>query len=407
MNKKHQVAVLFVSGILLVAQSSNSIAGAYRITKVAEITDILPVAFNNRGLIGGSSDLTPGAFQQVAAILDETPQKFSIPGELSSQVTGLNDRGDAVGVSFTKVANSGNMSTSGNGFLIQNGFRSELPNSSFNDVLSPTFNLNNRGDVVASYWNGVRGVGGELVPKSLYLYRNGNRTDLTPTLKNSTPKVDFPAAVEINDAGVILINGGISAPLLGFGNQLLTRAYVYDSITGNVINISNPDRKISFGIDLTQDGEVLATSFGDEEDKRNYVWSKGVSTFIDQPILDALGFSNDAGITVRGLNDDGLVVGSILLSTATEFRTAGFVFDWHTGKAQNLYDFFPSGGFSPAAINDRGQIFGRLDGCQPINDCVGYYLLTPDTANVPVAPTILLTGLGLLLLFSSRRIAIG
>jgi probable HAF family extracellular repeat protein len=272
-------------------------------------------------------------------------------GTLGGQWSGayaLNDRGQAVGLSFTS---SGQL----RGFLWDRGSMLDL---GFVDPQCPDavpYDINNRGQVVGEF----KGINEEIECHA-FLWDRGNFTDL------GTLGGRFSGAYGINDHGQIV--GEAQTASGSFHAFLWENGQMTDlGLLGRAVEINNRGQVIgsvslesSVAAFLWQHGSVRLMPQTDEDwawvsDINNREWVVGsygafAALWRGRALrMDILG--PDALAT--GINDHGQIVGG----RSTPSGDRGFL--WQNG---HMVDLSSRGGpDDPVDINNRGQILGSIE----------------------------------------------
>lgn len=309
-------------------------------TNTISMTSVSPIPGLESGLsnpfgLSFTTNLTSFAFGPGDAVLSSavflysvTPQKplpplaklsyqnIDVPGSLATQVEGLNDHGDVVGVyrDSTRIVHAYLSNADG------------VQNLAFPNALSTqAFDINNAGDIVGSYIDAHRLRHGFLLHDGIF----------------ST--IDFPGAIltiatGINDHGAIA----------GFYNAANRRTHGFVLDDNGFRTVDDPDQR-PFGpsevIGINDRGDLSGLFFDDQFAEHGFLFSQDSFQTIDVPG----GFQAFA----EGLNDHNNLVGGYV---DLHLFAHGFLND---GASFRTVDFPGSSGTFPVGINNRGQIAGQ------------------------------------------------
>jgi len=264
------------------------------------------------------------------------------------------------------------------------------------------FGINNAGQIVGDYQNGVFRQG--------FLYSGGSFTTLNVPGKQQTMPFD------INNAGQVV----------GYSNNNngdVTQGFIYSG--GIYTNLTVPGAVKTWAFGINDAGQVVGAYF-DGTNNHGYLYTGGIYTTFDVPGAASTAASdiNNAGQVVgwfnannvtppqgflysggsysilnapganwtdpEGINNNGRVVG--------ESELGPFLY------SNGVYSVFANGtNIEAFGINDADQIVGRLDEAFGINEDQIVGRLEISETPLPAALPLFATGLGALGLFGWRR----
>jgi probable HAF family extracellular repeat protein len=297
------------------------------------------MAINNQGMVCGMWTGPTGAFCWRNGQLTELQP---LPGDDNVYVEGINERGQAAGVSQSTAT------FRRNAVVFIDGVAHDVPVPQATDAVAA--DIDNAGDIVGTYTlrNG---------DKMAFLYRHGEVQDLGTlgqTIRNSD-------AGGINNRRQIV--GTSYLDIQNENGSFQKRAFLVRQ--GAMTALPTPAGYSSVAARINERGQVIGRLEPDDgswESWRAALWDKdGVKVLLDQ--------ASDA----RGINNRGQVVGGVLTGTG------GFFYEPGKG-VRSLNDLIDtSTGWNivyAQAINDRGQIVGF--GCK--NALCGPVLMNPTGA---------------------------
>lgn len=306
-----------------------------------------------------------------------------------SRAEGVNDSGQAVGVSYQ--ANLPGITRRDQAFIYSNGTMTGL--GYFGGYETKARGINNSGQVIVNVDEGSSNH-----TWRAFLVDGSSRTDIGSLGRGYT------AARAINDAGDIV---GTS-----YSNINPQHAFLYRN--GSMRDIDTLNSVYSIALDISESGTIVGERYTDALDRHAFVYTESDG----MRDLGTLGGKNSFAY---GVNSSGDVVGMSETSMASGGTSAFFYRNGVMSKLDRMLDYASaSSGWwinDVGGINDSGQIVGnacRSGGCYAV-------LLNPVDAYRPPPPPVidpppitgaipepetyamLLAGLGLLGLTARRR----
>ena len=249
---------------------------------------------------------------------------FDIPGATStSQLWGINNRGDVVGSFFDGIPNEHGFILDHKGHLIV----VDVPDAN----LTEANDINNKGEIVGSY---LVEEDGQSSPHRFISDRRGNITTL-----------EVPGALNtilygINDRGQIV---GQSFSF-GVGDPLLSGGFLFDDDEFTSIAVQEPSDFVTVPHDINNRGEIVG-SFGNHA----FIYERGEFTLFDYP-------GAVFGTRACGINNHGQIVGQAAIDRGV---VDGFLYD--DGQFTTVNYPMPLGPTNTVLrdINDHGEIVGN------------------------------------------------
>lgn len=353
-------ARLLILGLILAGPVISLAAPGFTIQVALSGTNYRPVAFNNAGDIA-FQDIGASLAQAHANVLyaDGTLVALRLPGAEYSYVHAINERGQAVGWSFTCCDNIPHPVLLSNAQVTQldiNGGR-----------LRDAYDINDAGHIAGQFMNDA----GQL---HAVVYDGSSYRDL------GTTGAAMSTAAFINDHGQVV---GISSP---FENA--THSFFYsDGMMTDISLLSGYPNTSAYG--LNDVGQMIGRFSPPSSDRQEsgFLYYRGGFTELTPGTYS----------TPTAINNQGQIVGGL-------GNELGDPFIWKDGKYAHLNELVdPTSGYVlqvAADVNDKGQILTWACGKQDASAC-DVLVLTP----VPESPAWLMMagGMSLLVLRSRRR----
>ena len=226
--------------------------------------------------------------------------------------------------------------------------------------------LTNRGDVAGGAVSPVQDQGGLTGVPHVYLWRNGEMTDL------GAPDREGFFLNDMNESGTIVATGlttgglvwrdgqwtqlapdispdainnsGVIAGKRGFGVN--TEAFVY---TGSaLLGLGTFGGKTSYAFAVNDAGQVVGGSTDAQEHSHAFLWKDGIMT--------DLGTFNGENTAAVDINNNGLILGT----TEDHATSRRIVFTWDGSVMHTILVSRDQMTFYPRKLNDRGDVVGQM-----------------------------------------------
>ncbi|MGD0212721.1 MAG: hypothetical protein ABSB87_05765 [Terriglobales bacterium] len=284
---------------------------------------------------------------------------------------GINDPGEAVGMSETSVPDPNGEDICGFGthltclpFLWQNGVMSALPTVGGNNGQASA--INNRGQVAGYAENGA-------VDSTCPPGTTNNRVDLPVVWNNKGQAQPLPTIGSDPDGVAFGINNQGLA--VGYSGTCTTanEAVVWENgIATALPNLGYPS---AIAYEINSHGQIVGQAVNSDGTALAAIWQNNTVTSLG-PLLPG-----DVASFATSINNKGQVVGSSFNSNNGASWSHGLI--WQNGVTIDLNTLFPAGShlyvISASNINDSGQIAGMaIDMAGPhAGNIVHAFLATP------------------------------
>jgi probable HAF family extracellular repeat protein len=287
---------------------------------------------NNRGQVVGIASTSGNAAEDAFRWQDGTMTDLGNLGGGLALPYGINDRGQVVGYSYTTGFET-------RAFLWQHGAMTDL--GTLGGTFSEASGINNRGQVV-----GDASTSGDSADHA-FLWQDGTMADL------GTLGGTYSAAQAINNRGQVVGYASTAGD---------TEAHAFLWQNGTMTDLGTlGGSPASSASGINDRGQVVGQSY-----PHAFLWQHGTMTD-----LGTLGGTASVAIAINAS-------GTVLGDADTTGDTAADPFIYSKGTMTDLYSLLPPSitNLTVTGINDRGQIVGYGDDFQ--NEYFGALLLTPS-----------------------------